>query len=135
MAKAKSRISTKHQTPDSKLWSLRFAYWNLFVICNLSFGISSFAQQTKISGRVLDATTKEPLPFVSIGFKNSKVVTSSDFDGTFSISSDVPSDSLIFSYVGYLRLAKSVKKGLVYVQNVELKTNETLLNEVVILHG
>jgi hypothetical protein len=42
------------------------------------------AQTTKVSGLVTDAKTGEPLPFVNIAFINSRIGTTTDFDGKYS---------------------------------------------------
>lgn len=57
--------------------------------------------QQRISGKVIDAVTKETLPGVSIRVKGAATGTTSDVNGNFSIS--VPADQavLVFSYMGY----------------------------------
>src|SRR3954454_19328031 len=60
---------------------------------------ASFAQ-TRITGRVTDATTGSPLEGVSVKIKSSKVGTTTNKDGVFSIEAS-SSDALIFSYVGF----------------------------------
>lgn len=90
------------------------------------------AQTTRVSGRVIDADTKEPLPFVNIAFKNSKIGTTTNLDGFFKIETYYPTDSLIASFVGYRPLTRKVKKDIAQVINFELKTGSIELTEVVI---
>lgn len=56
-----------------------------------------------VTGKVTDATTKEPLAYVNIGVLYQNRGTISQEDGTFSInlSSSKPDDVLVFSMIGY----------------------------------
>lgn len=76
---------------------------NIFLCFLLIFiGTSSFAQNmVKIKGVVIDAETKEPLPFANIAFAGTSVGTTTDFDGVYSIESQWGTDSLVASYLGY----------------------------------
>ena len=84
----------------------------IFSLCFLVFFSFSFLQAqnpkqnpkqkvTKIKGKVIDAETKEALPFVNIGSLGTTVGTSTDFDGFYEIESQWMTDKLIVSYVGY----------------------------------
>jgi len=58
-------------------------------------------QQQKITGRVADANTGEPLPGVNVVIEGTNSGTVTDLDGKFSIS--VPDDAILaFSFVGYI---------------------------------
>ena len=72
---------------------------------------ATFAQITKIMGKVTDAETHEPIPFASVYFAGTTIGVSSDFEGNFSLETKTPSDSLIVSYVGYQTQAKYVYRG------------------------
>jgi hypothetical protein len=66
----------------------------------LAFSISFNAFNQTITGRVLDAHSKETLPFVNIFIQGTTQGTSTNIDGRFALNvSD--GDSLILSYVGY----------------------------------
>jgi hypothetical protein len=59
-----------------------------------------------ISGQIVDALTNDPLPFVSVSVKNTKLGASTQLDGTFRVSlpidlleQNVP--ALFISYTGY----------------------------------
>ena len=53
-------------------------------------------------GKVMDAFTKEPIPFASIGWTVSKKGTVADSTGNFKVNkSSLYKDSLLVSYVGY----------------------------------
>ncbi|GAB4329915.1 MAG: DUF5686 and carboxypeptidase-like regulatory domain-containing protein [Flammeovirgaceae bacterium] len=96
----------------------------------------SYAQQTTISGKVIDADTGEGMPFVNVYFKGTQIGTITDFEGYFKISSDKPTDSLVASYIGYIAKAKFVEKGKTLTQfNFQLKPEATMLETVVVTSG
>jgi hypothetical protein len=103
-----------------------FSYCFTFSVC---FG------QTKVTGKVVDLETREPLPFVSIAFKGTTSGTTTDFDGNFSISIEKNVDSLLASYVGYNRAAKKVRVNQTQIINFELSKSSVGLQEVVIKPG
>ncbi|MBK6777293.1 MAG: carboxypeptidase-like regulatory domain-containing protein [Flavobacteriales bacterium] len=64
----------------------------------LPIGLSA---QTTITGRVLDANTREPMPYVSIGIVGADRGTLSNEEGTFSMAADTLYSTLQFSTIGY----------------------------------
>ena len=56
---------------------------------------------TKVSGKVYEAETGEPLAFVNIIFKGTNVGTSTDLDGYYEIESRFVSDSLCANFLGF----------------------------------
>ncbi|MBK0402852.1 carboxypeptidase-like regulatory domain-containing protein [Adhaeribacter sp. BT258] len=95
-------------------------------------GITSLAQEKVFNGRVIDAQTGEPLPFVSVYFKNSDFGTTTNFDGNYSFKAIPPTDSLTVSYVGYITRSKAITKEKVQTINFQLQDNSTSLAEVLI---
>ncbi|WP_418501814.1 SusC/RagA family TonB-linked outer membrane protein [Flagellimonas sp.] len=87
-------------------------------------------EQHSINGTVSDA--QGPMPGVSIYIKNSDRGTFSDAEGKYQIMA-APSDILIFSYIGYKSVERTV--GNQTVINVELQEDVTELNEVVLNAG
>ena len=69
-----------------------------------------FAQQTIVSGKVIDANTGESLPYVNISFKGTKIGTTSDLDGNFVLKSYYASDSIMATFVGYIPQILPVKR-------------------------
>ena len=96
---------------------------------------TGFAQETIVSGKVMDAGSGDPIPFANLLFKGTSVGTTTDFDGNFQIKTKTPSDSLIASYVGYKMRAKFVKKGATQVINFQLEEEATRLKEIVFSAG
>ena len=56
--------------------------------------------QIELKGIVIDAKTKEPLPYVNYAIGVSQGGTTDD-SGRFFITVNAKTDSIIFSYVGY----------------------------------
>ncbi len=96
---------------------------------------SLLSAQTKVSGRIYDASTKEPLPFVNILLKGTKTGTTSDFDGNYTLSTSDPADSIIVSYVGYNRLAKHIRRGVTQTLNLELERKAFSLTTIEVKPG
>ena len=105
-------------------------------ICMASFSLRSLAQNiTKISGKVYDVETREPLPFVNVIVKGTKVGTSTDFEGNYSVSTAELADSIFAVYIGYLKATKGIKRGITQTINIALKPNAIALQAVEIKPG
>lgn len=101
-------------------------------ICFLLGTFDSAAQKTKITGTVKDIDSGEPLPYVTIAFKGTKIGTTSDMDGKFYIETYYASDSLVASYVGYHAQSLKVKRDEAQVLHFELEAASYSLQEVTI---
>jgi len=91
--------------------------------------------ETIVYGRVLEKGKPEPIPFVSIGFKGTKIGTTSDFEGNFSIKTTVPVDTLVFTYVGYKTAKRKIISGQKQRLTIELQPQTNDLLEVVVKPG
>jgi len=94
-----------------------------------------FAQETVVQGKVTDAESGDPLPFVNIIFKGTTIGATTDFDGNYIIRTTHGSDSLIASYVGYKSRTKAVKPGVKQTINFQLQEELIGLQEVVVYAG
>ncbi|REE08123.1 TonB-linked SusC/RagA family outer membrane protein [Winogradskyella pacifica] len=92
----------------------------------------SFAQEKTITGTVTTVTDGLPLPGASVIVKGTSRGQQTDFDGQFSIRAN-ENDILIFSYVGFVSVEKSV--GSSSVVNVALKADSQLDEVVVVAYG
>lgn len=113
---------------------INLSYFKLkrfFIACLLSsLFINVNAQKlTKIKGTVIDANTKEPLPFVNIAFKGANVGTTTDFDGNYYLETQWGTGTLQASFVGYTTTSKTVQLGSVQTINFSLK-NDAIEMEV-----
>ncbi len=95
----------------------------LVLIVTLGCFLQLFSQTGEIRGKVLDATTKETLPFANIFINNTTLGTAADENGHFQLKHIPPGvHELVISYVGYKSAHLSVPVGdiLVYVDHIEL---------------
>ena len=91
-----------------------------------SFAIAHFSfSQTKIDGFVVDSKNK-PVPFASIGFKNSTEGTVANEDGHFYIESAKTYTSVSISFDGYSDREITLTKAVNYNFKVVLKETQTL---------
>ena len=94
-----------------------------------------FAQETVIQGKVTDASSGDPIPFVNVIFKGTSIGTTTDFDGNFTLKTQNPTDSIVASYIGYKPKVKAIKRGVRQIINFQLIEDVTNLQEVVIKAG
>ena len=98
----------------------------LFILSllNLLLFINIEAQSvTKVKGTVLDARTKEPLPFVNVVFKDANIGTTTDFDGKYEIHTQWAKPTIVASFVGYNSSSKKVEIGKSQTINFLLKND------------
>lgn len=76
----------------------------LFFLSLTCFSLLSFAQQTIIKGSVLDGTTGEPIPDVTITIESTEQITKTDLNGAFVFSENVPLGEQVLKVekVGYV---------------------------------
>jgi TonB-linked SusC/RagA family outer membrane protein len=89
----------------------------------------TFAQDRTISGNVTDGSGI-PLPGVNIIKKGTNSGTQTDFDGNFSIEASI-GEVLVFSYIGFKSLERTVTEGMVRV-DVVLQESAAELDEVIV---
>ena len=103
----------------------------LFLCMILIFtSVTAFAQ-INVTGMATDATTKEPLPFITIQIKGTTQGTTTDIDGRYILSVPNRNAVLIFSYIGYKTVEVAV--GNQTQINVALQEDAELLDEVVVV--
>lgn len=108
----------------------RFFIYQLLLFCLSILALNANAQKlTKIKGTVIDAKTKEPLPFVNIAFKGANVGTTTDFDGNYYLETQWGTATLQASFVGYKTASKPVKLGASQTINFQM-ANEAIEMEV-----
>ncbi|MGB1042351.1 MAG: TonB-dependent receptor domain-containing protein [Tenacibaculum sp.] len=111
------------------------------------FSANLFAQMPKsnlpkpgsVSGKVIDQTTKEPLPYVNIIIKDTakKIITGgiTNDDGTFAIKNIPEGNSIIeIQFIGYKTVSKPIainnKRRKVNLGTIALVEDSTTLDEV-----
>jgi len=101
----------------------------LFLILILSS--YSFGQKTKVEGIVTDQVTGEPMPFVTVRFQNTKIGTLTDTLGHYLLETYYASDSITFSFSGYLKVSRFIELDATQTIDVTLPVLTTEFEEVV----
>lgn len=109
------------------LKSFSFILALLFLVSGLN------AQFTRIIGVVTDASTGDPIPFSNVFLKGTTAGATTGFDGKFSLKTDIHSDSLVVSNIGYHTQVIFIKIGNFNELDIKLKSDEFTLQEVIIL--
>lgn len=126
----------QHARKQERLWSVGLILKGYRIPCLLlflfAFSCSSFAQVTKIMGRITDSVTKEALPFVNIIVKGTTEGTLTDFDGKYSFELKKHGDSIRFSLMGYKPVTRYIFRNQFQTIDVEMSTTSINLPEVVI---
>ena len=113
---------------------MRFRIGILFLLLICS-SFAAFPQETKVSGKVTDANSGDPVPFANVIFQGTTIGVTTDFDGNFTLSTFSPTDTIVASYVGYITRKKVVAKGTAQVINFQLKEDVISLSEIVVIAG
>lgn len=93
----------------------------------------SIAQKITISGRAIDAETKEPLPFASVGIKGKSIGTITNLQGEFDfhIAQEYQNEILVISMLGYANYEAPVWSLLSQELNIaSMNKSVTVLNEI-----
>lgn len=99
------------------------------------FANTACAQGRLVTGKVTDALTGEPVPYVTISIKLSNSTrrgTVTDFDGLYHISvpQKIATDSIYCTYIGYIPSQKKLPATAAPEVNFQLSTNTKVLNAV-----
>ncbi len=93
--------------------------------------ITSYKQQPKISGKVTDASTGEPLPGVNIRIEGTNTGTITDAEGKYALDTPAENATLQFSFIGYNTENVAIA-GRSQI-NIALIPELTALEEVVVI--
>ncbi|RXK86605.1 SusC/RagA family TonB-linked outer membrane protein [Filimonas effusa] len=85
----------------------------------------------KISGKVADERTGDPLAGVTIKIKGTAIAVTTNLNGTYTLSVPKEGTELVFSFVGYENLEVTVGKTALI--NVNLKQSLGNLNDVIVV--
>ena len=84
--------------------------------------------QIAVSGKVIDISTKEPLPFLNIVSEKTKKGVQTDENGAFEIKIMSLGEMLTFSYLGYKKVGLLAEKNML----IEMESDVVSLGEVVV---
>lgn len=115
-----------------KIWPLIFS----LLISLISIQYAKAQNSGRIEGKVIDANSNEPLPFVNIILKGTVIGTTSDLDGKFIITGLAPGFvTLQASFVGYeMGFSPEIQVTNANISFVEIKLSakDTQIKEVVV---
>lgn len=90
----------------------------------------AFAQNTTVTGKVTDATDKQPLPGVSIKLMGTTTGTQTDAEGNFTISAPA-NGTLTFTYIGYANQDVAINNRTTI--DVALASSTKAIEQVVVI--
>lgn len=93
---------------------------------------TAYTQSTRVTGKVLDAHHKEPVPFANIYFTDKSQGTVSDFEGNFTLETTTEADSLLVKTIGYLEQKVAIKKHRSQHITILLEEDIEHLSEIVV---
>lgn len=98
----------------------------LTLLCLLSYTVHA-----QIKGVITDSLTNEPLLYVTVMYEGKGVGTTSNAEGEYTVETRKGWDELTFQSIGYKTKKIKLKPGQ-KVLNVQMATDDILLNEVVV---
>ncbi len=104
----------------------------LYIVFLFFFFLPALGQQTRVSGIVTDAENGEALPFVKVHFLDSKIGTFTDESGYYEISTYYATDTLLFSFSGYVTEKRFVQLETDQTIDVSLSFLSTDMEEVTV---
>ncbi|WP_026967213.1 DUF5686 and carboxypeptidase-like regulatory domain-containing protein [Algoriphagus terrigena] len=106
----------------------------LFTAVFFLFTTSLWAQYS-IKGKVSDAETGDPIAFANVILKGTTTGITTDFEGNYLIQARTLSDSLVVSYLGYIRQAKVLLSQPEQTLNFQLRSSDFELDAFVFEAG
>lgn len=107
---------------------------NFFLLLGLLVTLTSWSQ-VYVEGQVLDAETREPLPFVNVTYNGLKAGTIADIDGYFRLQTEGSLQFLDFSYIGYDKKRVPIQGTPKKPLRVLLKSSDITLMEATVFPG
>lgn len=107
---------------------LVFALFLPFLAINAS--AQTIEKKTVVTGVVVDASDKDPIPYATVLFKGTQIITKTDADGKFVLATSESHDQIQISYVGYKSTFITIKAGETQTINVRLQSESQVLTEV-----
>ena len=120
----------RKRNSNLKYFNMKLTKQLFFIISMVLLSYTAFGQNG-LTGQVIDSNNM-PLPGVSVVIKGTTVGTITDFDGNYSLNTEL-SDSkvLVFSYIGF-KTQEIIVDGKSVI-NVLMEEDTSLLDEVVVV--
>jgi hypothetical protein len=110
------------------------SFVSAWLLTFISFSISA-QKMTSVKGHVLDAKTKETMPYVNVQFDGTTIGATSDIDGNFYIETKAPVSKLKVTYVGYTTQILKIKQGENTELTIKLEEEAVNLKEITVTQG
>jgi TonB-linked SusC/RagA family outer membrane protein len=104
----------------------------LICTCALLFCLQGFSQTLPVTGRVVAALDKQPMPGVTVSVKGTTIGGMTNTNGEFSLNVPAGKATLVVRFVGYLPKEIPVTSGQTNIQ-VQLAEDVQQLNDVVVV--
>lgn len=111
---------------NTYLYSLLFSV----SLSSFQYSYSQKPDKTVVDGLVVDAKTGLPLSGTNVFFEKTTIGTITDNEGKYRIETLIPSDKIVFSFIGYETETRNVSKGIDQTISVSLKLSSITLDEV-----
>src|SRR5450759_1166015 len=105
------------------------------LLSSFQYSYSQKSDNTIVSGLVVDAKTGQPLTGTNVFFEKTTIGTITDNHGKYRIETLIPSDKIVFSFIGYETESRIVSKGVDQTINISLKLSSITLDEVKVNPG
>jgi hypothetical protein len=92
-------------------------------------------QNTIVSGVITDASTNQPIPFVTVSFPGTSIGVNSNANGKYYITTAKTYTQLKFSFVGYRPVIRTIIAGKEQVFNIKMQPDVRTLASVSIHAG
>lgn len=128
--------SSLNLTCDSFKFSVRIPSMlrYLFFAVSIFFSTSLWAQYT-IKGKVTDAETGDPIAFANVILRGTTTGITTDFEGNYLLNPKVLADSVVVSYLGYVKQTKALSQVADQTINFQLRTDSFELEAFVFTAG
>ncbi|QXV64981.1 carboxypeptidase-like regulatory domain-containing protein [Mucilaginibacter sp. 21P] len=115
---------------------LSFTLFNKFFLTCLVLlsSVAAFAQ-TKVSGVVTDAKTKQPMPYVTVTFAGTTIGAGTNADGRYTITTTQDVKQIQVSFVGFRTAVRNITPNQEQTINVALSEDNRRLSEVMVRSG
>ena len=107
----------------------------IFVFFKISAQAPPLPQPTEISGKVIDASTKDPIAYCNIRLIGSLKTAMTDPKGEFLIRTIDKVDSISFTYLGYRTRTVAIKRGKSQKLSIEMGSESLKLTEITVKAG
>lgn len=104
--------------------------WHALLMLLLLTSLVTYGQDRKISGTITD-DTDNPLPGVSVVAKGTKLGTTTNAQGEYSLNVPTSSNALVFSYIGYKTIEEAINNQSSI--SMKLQATEEALGELVVV--